>query len=243
MYMYTFKLQNAPAQFPVNSLCFIPSQTLGKLNIIVNGNINGVRGIVNAVTKDELQAIAGTKVDKVTGLGLSSRNFTVQLNQKLAGIQTGATRNSPDSFLLSRTNHTGFQSISSISNLQTTLDNKVTKDGTKVLTTNNFDLAYLNKLNGIATGATKNATDAFLRARANQTGTQAISTINGLEVSLNTKSYLYFASFGSTTPDAQGVYPYIPGSIVIDKAGAKVTVMNETSKSGLVMTGVVIQRV
>lgn len=41
------------------------------------------------------------------------------------------------------------------------------------------------KLDGIATGATKNSTDTFLRARANHTGTQAISTISGLQAQLD----------------------------------------------------------
>lgn len=43
------------------------------------------------------------------------------------------------------------------------------------------------KLNGIATGATKNATDAELRNRATHTGTQAISTVSGLQTALDSK--------------------------------------------------------
>ena len=130
MKMYAFKLQNAPAEFPLNSLSFIPSTTPGKLNIIINGNTNQVKGIINAVTKSELQSLSATKVDKVSGFGLSSRNFTIALNQKLAGIATGATKNSSDNALLNRPNHMGFQPISTISGLQAALDGKVTKDGT-----------------------------------------------------------------------------------------------------------------
>lgn len=44
------------------------------------------------------------------------------------------------------------------------------------------------KLNGIATGATKNATDAQLRDRSTHTGTQAISTVSGLQTALDGKS-------------------------------------------------------
>ena len=43
------------------------------------------------------------------------------------------------------------------------------------------------KLNGIATGATANSTDAELRDRATHTGPQAISTITGLQTALNDK--------------------------------------------------------
>jgi hypothetical protein len=43
---------------------------------------------------------------------------------KLAGVASGATANSSDATLLARGNHTGTQAISTIVNLQTSLDNK-----------------------------------------------------------------------------------------------------------------------
>jgi len=52
------------------------------------------------------------------------------------------------------------------------------------------------KLNGIATGATANQTDAYLLSRANHTGTQDVSTIIGLSTLLNTKEPVIVA--GST---------------------------------------------
>ena len=57
----------------------------------------------------------------------------------------------------------------------------ITLSGTTFsLTDNAFTTAYKTKVDGIATGATVNATDAALRARASHTGTQAVSTITGL---------------------------------------------------------------
>ena len=47
--------------------------------------------------------------------------------------------------------------------------------------------AAKTKLDGIAAGATANATDAQLRDRATHTGTQAISTVAGLQTALNGK--------------------------------------------------------
>ncbi len=44
-----------------------------------------------------------------------------------------------------------------------------------------------SKLDGIATGATANSSDATLLARANHTGEQAISTVTGLQTALDTK--------------------------------------------------------
>jgi len=45
-----------------------------------------------------------------------------------------------------------------------------------------------SKLDGIASGATANATDAQLRDRATHTGTQAISTVDGLQTALDGKA-------------------------------------------------------
>lgn len=47
--------------------------------------------------------------------------------------------------------------------------------------------AMKTKLDGIATGATANATDAQLRDRSTHTGTQAISTVSGLQTALDGK--------------------------------------------------------
>lgn len=52
--------------------------------------------------------------------------------------------------------------------------------------TSAFTTALRTKLNGIATGATANATDAQLRDRSTHTGTQAVSTITGLAASATT---------------------------------------------------------
>lgn len=52
--------------------------------------------------------------------------------------------------------------------------------------TSAFTSALKTKLNGIASGATANATDAQLRDRSTHTGTQAASTISGLAASATT---------------------------------------------------------
>lgn len=55
------------------------------------------------------------------------------------------------------------------------------------LNTNAYTDGEKAKLGGVAIGATANDTDANLKARANHTGEQAISTITGLQTSLNSK--------------------------------------------------------
>lgn len=47
-----------------------------------------------------------------------------------------------------------------------------------------FSAEDKDKLSGISEGATKNITDASLRARSGHTGSQAISTITGLQAAL-----------------------------------------------------------
>lgn len=56
-------------------------------------------------------------------------------------------------------------------------------------TTASFTSALLAKLNGIASGATANQSDAYLLNRANHTGTQAAGTITGLAAVATTGAY------------------------------------------------------
>lgn len=71
----------------------------------------------------------------------------------------------------------------------TDLENgKVDKVSGKGLSENDFTTTLKNKLDGIATAATANDTDANLKNRANHTGAQAISTITGLQTALDGKA-------------------------------------------------------
>jgi len=105
------------------------------------------------------------------------------------------------SSMLSRANHTGTQAISTIAGLQGQLDAKASGDTlaahigaggaahAAVTTTVAGFMSAADKvrLNGMADGATANATDAQLRDRATHTGVQAIATITGLQTALDGK--------------------------------------------------------
>ena len=67
---------------------------------------------------------------------------------------------------------------------------KVDKVAGKGLSSEDYTTAEKNKLAGVATGATANATDAQLRDRATHTGAQAISTVTGLQGALDAKAPL-----------------------------------------------------
>lgn len=58
------------------------------------------------------------KVDKISGKGLSTEDYTSSEKAKLLGIATSATQNSSDATLLNRANHTGTQPGSTISDFQ-----------------------------------------------------------------------------------------------------------------------------
>ena len=78
----------------------------------------------NNTTFPTTQAVAtglADKVDKVTGKGLSTEDYTTTEKSKLAGIASGATANDTDANLKNRTNHTGTQTASSISDFAATV--------------------------------------------------------------------------------------------------------------------------
>ncbi|MGE8446705.1 MAG: hypothetical protein ACN6O1_10865 [Comamonas sp.] len=145
------------------------------------------QGLTNFVQTAAMQSGLDTKVDKVTGKGLSTQDYSTDDRNKLAGIAAGATANASDAQLRDRTTHTGTQSIATVTGLQAALDSKVEKVAGKGLSTNDYSTAEATKLGAIAEQATKNATDAQLRDRSTHTGTQAIATIENLQPTLDAK--------------------------------------------------------
>lgn len=79
------------------------------------------------VHEDVITDLYGTikgKVDKVTGKGLSTNDFTDLEKAKLATTNENATTNSSDAYLKDRNNHTGTQSMASVSGLDNALNSK-----------------------------------------------------------------------------------------------------------------------
>lgn len=75
-------------------------------------------------TKKYVDSLLALKVDVVPGKGLSTNDYTTAEKTKLSGIATGATANQTDAYLLSRSNHTGVQTQSTVTNLVTDLAGK-----------------------------------------------------------------------------------------------------------------------
>lgn len=109
---------------------------------------------------------------KETGKGLSTNDFTGALLSKLNGIAAGAQANVATNLGQSRTTTT--YTVTSSTGSNTTLAAATTSLAGVMSSTDK------SKLDGVAAGATANATDAQLRARSSHTGTQPVSTITGL---------------------------------------------------------------
>lgn len=104
----------------------------------------------------------------------------------------------------------------SISLIVSELGTKVDKEAGKGLSTNDFDAAAKSKLEGIAAGATANDTDAELRDRSTHTGTQAISTVDGLQDALESipDTYVTKTEFNNTIGDIGSALDAINGEVV-----------------------------
>lgn len=76
-----------------------------------------------------------------------------------------------------------------------TLNQDEIPDGT---THKQYSATEKTKLAGVATGATANDTDANLKNRANHTGSQAISTVTGLQTAIDAKAPLASPAFTGT---------------------------------------------
>lgn len=127
------------------------------------------------------------KVDKVTGKGLSTNDYTTAEKNKLSGIASGAevnvqadwnvTNSSSDAYIKNKPTIDTTLSSSSINAVQnkvinTALGGKVDKVTGKGLSTNDYTTAEKNKLAGIASGAQVN-----VQADWNTTATSADSFI------------------------------------------------------------------
>jgi hypothetical protein len=106
-------------------------------------------------------------------------------------------------------------------------------------TTASFTTALESKLNGIAAGATVNSSDATLLDRANHTGTQAISTVTGLQTALDGKAAAsalanYLLLTGGTLTGDLGIGTSPLERLHIKGEDATLLINNTTSNAGTV---------
>lgn len=117
--------------------------------------------------RNYVDSALATKVDKETGKGLSSNDYTTADRQKLAGIAANAQANVPSDWNATTgdariLNKPDLSSFVSSSDLQTGLAGKVDKETGKGLSSNDFTTAEKTKLAGIGEGAEANVIDTIM---------------------------------------------------------------------------------
>ncbi len=112
------------------------------------------------------------KVEKVTGMGLSTHDFTAAYKDKLEAIEAGATKTVINNTLTS-TSTTQALSAAQGKKLQ---DTKVDKVEGKSLSTNDFTDAYKSKVDGVEAGANKTT---VINALNSDSATSALSAAQG----------------------------------------------------------------
>ena len=115
---------------------------------------------LSAAQGKTLKDLVDNRVVIVPGKQLSTEDYTTAEKSKLGDLPTNLA-------------------------LQASLDGKVDKVTGQGLSDENYTALEKTKLSGIEDGATANATDAYLLARDNHTGTQDISTVDGLQSALD----------------------------------------------------------
>lgn len=167
-------------------------------------SVNGETGIVS-LNQDDIPD------------GTTAKQFTATEETKLAGIATGATANDTDANLKNRANHTGSQAISTITNLQTTLDSKAADADLDTHVTDTANPHAVTKTQ-VGLGNVDNTSDAnkpvssaqqtALNGKANTTHTHAQADVTGL-TSLLALGFYYADGTTSTNPR-----PSVPGKVI-----------------------------
>jgi hypothetical protein len=129
------------------------------MNSAISGNTSAInQEILDRQAADTaLQTNIDKKVDKVSGKGLSTNDYTTDEKNKLAGIANGANKTIVDSTLSSTSTNPVQNKV-----VNAALGNKVDKENGKGLSTNDFTDAEKTKLDGIEKGANKTIVDSSL---------------------------------------------------------------------------------
>ena len=134
----------------------------------------------------EVNTALSNKVDKVSGKGLSTNDYTTDEKNKLGGIASGAQVNVIETV---KVNGTALTPSSKAVNVTVptktsdlTNDSNFVSDASYVHTDNNYTTAEKNKLSGIASGAEVNQ-NAFSNIKVGSTTIAADSKTDTLEIS------------------------------------------------------------
>lgn len=196
-------------------------------DIIVSGGATALTVDANAITLSKMAQLTTSTILGRTTVGTGNvEPLTPAQVRTLLNVADGATANATDASLRDRATHTGTQAVGTVTGLAAVATSGSAADlGAGILPAARFDDtahgaraggtlhanvvaagaagfmtgADKTKLDGVATGATANATDASLRDRSTHTGTQAASTIGNFAASVIATVLLGFAAAGTRT--------------------------------------------
>lgn len=142
---------------------------------------------IDVVQDTAIELTVVTGVSGANGAGVVAGGTTGQILRKKTGTNFDTEWADP-------TAAAGVSSVNTKTGI-VTLNQDEVPDGT---TNKQYSSTEKTKLAGVATGATANDTDANLKARANHTGAQAISTVTGLQSAIDAKAPLASPAFTGT---------------------------------------------
>ncbi|WP_082921149.1 hypothetical protein [Rhodococcus sp. HS-D2] len=143
--------------------------------------------------KDKLSGIAAGATQNMPDAALRDRatHTGSQPISSVTGLQGALDWKAASSHTHTAANISNFDSaVSANADVAASTSARHTHGNKTVLdnTTASFTTGDKSKLDGVAPGATANDTDANLKSRSNHTGTQAISTVSGLQTALDGKA-------------------------------------------------------
>lgn len=204
-------VQTLPTEdISTNTIYLVPKQTAGQNDtydeyIYVNNHWEHIGStdidLTNYYTKTETDTLLDGKVDKVTGKGLSTEDYTTAEKTKLSGIETGAQVNVKPDWDAAAGADDEILNKPSLATVATTgdyddLTNKpqnLVQDANYVHTDNNYTTAEKTKLAGIEAGAQVNV-EPLIGTTLNTTPSQVLNAIqNGVPVSITHTDATYGA--------------------------------------------------
>lgn len=181
----------------------------GKANVSHTHNQSDITGLSSALANKQDTLVSGISIKTVNGNSLLGSGNIV--------ITSGST----DHSTLTNRNVADSHTIAAITGLQTTLDGKASTANATTTVAGLMSNTDKTKLDGVASNATVNSSDATLLNRANHTGSQATSTITGLDSALTAKQATLVS--GTNIKTVNGVTLLGSGDIVISGGGGGIT--------------------
>lgn len=180
-----------------------------KANSTHTHNVTEVTGLQTALDSKQPMLVSGSNIKTLNGISLLGNGDIVL---------SGGGGGTPDHNSLTNREIADQHPIAAITGLQTALDGKASTTTATTTSSGLMSSADKTKLDGIASGATANSTDAQLRDRSTHTGTQAISTVTGLQAALDSKQVTLVS--GTNIKTVNGTSILGSGDITVSGGGS-----------------------